>query len=120
MADHDLSEIDPTAAPSGDGCVECLEHPEGWWVHLRRCTACGHVGCCDSSPAQHATAHFRATGHPVIASYEPGESWCWDYRTETIIKRGPELAAPTSRPDAQGSPAPADRVPENWLDLIHR
>ena len=55
--------------------------------------ACGHVGCCDSSPAQHATAHFRGTGHPVVQSFEPGEDWFWDYRAETAVS-GPELAEP--------------------------
>lgn len=120
MADqHPPADLDPTVAPSGEGCAECAQHPDGWWVHLRRCAACGHIGCCDSSPAQHATAHFRATGHPIMTSFEPGEGWFWDFRTEKIIK-GPELAPPTSRPESQGSPAPADRVPENWLDLIHR
>ncbi len=120
MADENISaELDPSVAPSGDGCVECLDEPAGWWVHLRRCAACGHVGCCDSSPAQHATAHFRATGHPIMASYEPGEHWFWDYRTDAVVS-GPELAPPTSRPRSQGSPAPADRVPENWMDQIHR
>lgn len=120
MSGSELAEIDPSVAPSGSGCVECLERPDGWWVHLRRCAACGHVGCCDSSPAQHATAHFRTTGHPIMVSFEPGEGWAWDYRTESVIKNGPELAEPTSHPDAQGTPAPAERVPENWMDLIHR
>lgn len=119
MTDEGVQDIDPTLPPSGDGCAECLEQSRGWWVHLRRRTACGHVGCCDSSPAQHATAHFRSTGHPIIASFEPGERWAWDYRTETVIKEGPELAPPISRPRGQGSPAPADRVPENWRQLIH-
>ena len=56
-------EIDPGVPPSGTGCAECLEGG-GWWMHLRRCAACGHVGCCDTSPAQHATAHFQ--GEPAI------------------------------------------------------
>lgn len=65
-------------APSGPGCVECLaEHSE--WVHLRRCVSCGHIGCCDSSPNQHATKHAMKTGHPIIQSYEPGEDWLWCY-----------------------------------------
>jgi hypothetical protein len=50
------------AAPKTDGCEECLQLGERW-VHLRLCLTCGHVGCCDSSPNQHASAHFRATGH---------------------------------------------------------
>ena len=45
------------------------------WVHLRLCLTCGHVGCCDSSPRRHATAHYEETGHPVIKSFQPGENW---------------------------------------------
>ena len=64
--------------PSGTGCVECLA-TGGHWVHLRRCTECGHVGCCDNSPGKHATAHFHLTTHPIIQSFEPGEDWLWCY-----------------------------------------
>jgi enoyl-CoA hydratase/carnithine racemase len=101
--------IDPSVAPSGDGCVECLAG-DGWWFHLRRCALCGHIGCCDNSPSQHATRHFAATGHPYIQSYEPGEDWFWDYSTETISE-GPALAAPQSHPRSQPVPGPAGRVP---------
>ena len=103
--------------PSGAGCVEC-DAVDGWWVHLRRCAACGHIGCCDSSPAQHASAHFRASGHPIVQSYEPGEDWFWDYASEDYYA-GPELAAPTSHPDDQPAPGPRGRVPQNWRELIH-
>lgn len=48
-------------------------------VALRQCRECGHVGCCDSSAGQHASAHFHETGHPVMQSAEPGESWRWCY-----------------------------------------
>jgi len=65
-------------APSTQGCADCLASG-GRWVHLRLCLECGRVGCCDSSPGQHASAHFRATGHPVMRSLEPGESWGWCY-----------------------------------------
>lgn len=59
-------------------CERCLV--EGTqWVALRRCLACGRVGCCDSSPGRHATEHFRETGHPVMQSAEPGEEWRWCY-----------------------------------------
>jgi hypothetical protein len=113
-----VPDIDPTVPPSGTGCAECAAD-EGWWVHLRRCTSCGHIGCCDTSPAQHASAHHRATGHPIIRSFEPGEAWFYDYRKGDFVE-GQELAPPTSRPRDQGSPAPRDRVPDNWRDLIHR
>lgn len=59
-----------------DGCEECLQDG-GTWVHLRLCLTCGHVGCCDSSPERHAGAHFAETSHPVMRSFEPGESWRW-------------------------------------------
>lgn len=110
--------IDPSVPPSGAGCAEC-EAGGGWWVHLRRCAQCGHVGCCDSSPAQHATAHWRESGHPVMTSFEPGEDWFWDYGSDQGFL-GPQLADPQSRPDDQTVPGPADRVPADWRDRIHR
>ena len=109
--------IDPSVAPTGTGCVEC-EAQGGWWVHLRRCAQCGHIGCCDTSPGQHATAHFRATGHPVMTSFEPGEDWFWDFTTESAFV-GPALAPATARPEDQTVPGPADRVPADWQDRIH-
>ncbi|WP_151525649.1 UBP-type zinc finger domain-containing protein [Serinicoccus kebangsaanensis] len=103
--------------PSGTGCAECTE-AQGWWVHLRRCAECGHVGCCDSSPGQHASAHFRDSGHPVVQSFEPGEDWFWSYAKEKGVL-GPALAAPTSRPEDQPVPGPAGRVPADWRMRIH-
>lgn len=114
----DITDIDPSAPPSGDGCMEC-EADGGWWFHLRRCAECGHIGCCDSSPAQHATAHFRATGHRYMQSFEPGEDWYWDYETGNS-GTGPVLAAPTSHPESQPTPGPAGRVPAEWQNLLHR
>lgn len=73
-----LAGINDTLAPSGDGCEDCLAIG-GRWVHLRMCSSCGHVGCCDSSPNRHATAHHRASEHPVIRSFEPGEEWYYCY-----------------------------------------
>ena len=109
--------LDLTVPPSGPGCAEC-ESSDGWWVHLRRCARCGHVGCCDTSPSQHATAHFQETGHRLMRSYEPGEDWYWDYVSEQSFE-GPDLAPPISRPEDQSTPGPAQRVPANWRELIH-
>ena len=109
--------IDPTAPPSGPGCVECLENGT-WWFHLRRCAACGHVGCCDSSPNQHARKHARHSGHPIAQSYEPGEDWFWDYFRERPVD-GPPLAPPRHHPFDQPTPGPAGRVPPNWMDLLN-
>jgi hypothetical protein len=75
---------DPAPSPTTpEGCAECLAGGTDW-VHLRLCEECGHVGCCDSSPMRHATAHFQATHHPVITSFEPGESWRWCYVDEAM------------------------------------
>jgi uncharacterized UBP type Zn finger protein len=70
--------------PSGNGCVECLAMG-GRWVHLRMCMTCGHIGCCDSSPNKHASAHFRTVDHPLVQSYEPGEDWWWCYADEVAF-----------------------------------
>ncbi len=69
---------------SSDGCEDCLRM-RGSWVHLRLCMTCGHVGCCDSSPNKHATAHFRSTGHPIVRTFEPGENWGWCYTDEVEL-----------------------------------
>jgi uncharacterized UBP type Zn finger protein len=78
--DNGCSHLDRVVdvAPGSNGCEDCLQIG-GRWVHLRMCMSCGHVGCCDSSPKRHATAHFRSTGHPIVQSYEPGEEWWYCY-----------------------------------------
>jgi len=110
--------IDTAAVPSGTGCAEC-EAAGGWWVHLRRCAQCGHIGCCDTSPSQHATGHFKLTGHPVIRSFEPGEAWFWSFPTEDYYETGPVLADPQSHPDEQPTPGPEGRVPADWRKHIN-
>jgi uncharacterized UBP type Zn finger protein len=67
------------------GCEECLAEGTEIWVHLRLCLACGHVGCCDSSPYRHASNHYADTGHPVMRSYEPGETWRWCYVDQRLV-----------------------------------
>ncbi|WP_412161689.1 UBP-type zinc finger domain-containing protein [Curtobacterium flaccumfaciens] len=113
----DTAGINPTVPPSGAGCVEC-DATDGWWLHLRRCAECGHIGCCDSSPSQHASKHADETGHPIVQSYEPGEDWFWNYQTEEYAY-GPHLTEPTSHPLDQTVPGPADRVPDNWRALLN-
>jgi Zn ribbon nucleic-acid-binding protein len=66
-----------------NGCAECLKMNDTW-VHLRECLECGHVGCCDSSKNKHATKHFHATKHPIVQSFEPGETWKWCFVDEVI------------------------------------
>ena len=98
--------IDLEVPPSGTGCAECDAHqPPGWWVHLRRCAQCGHVGCCDSSPSQHATAHARQTGHRYVQSFEPGEDWFYDYQAEDLLS-GPSSRRRPRTPTTSPPPAP--------------
>jgi hypothetical protein len=108
--------IDPTIPPSGTGCVECLASGS-WWVHLRRCAQCGHIGCCDSSLGKHASRHAAETGHQIAQSFEPGENWFWDYASQQEAV-GVELLPPTHRPLDQPVPGPAGAVPANWPDLL--
>jgi hypothetical protein len=96
-----LRGINPASKPSGNGCVECLASPNGWWFHLRRCAECGHIGCCDSSPSQHASRHAAATGHPIIASFE-----------------GVKVLPPHAHPVSQPVPGPSGRVPADWESLL--
>jgi len=78
--------------PSSLGCKECLESGDRW-VHLRLCLTCGHVGCCDDSRNRHATRHFHASKHPVMKSFEPGESWAWCYLDEEMAEAVPAYPA---------------------------
>jgi hypothetical protein len=113
----EIAGIKPSVAPSGDGCVEC-DATDGWWFHLRRCAECGHIGCCDTSPSQHATAHAKESGHPFIVSFEPGESWFWNFVDEEFYD-GPKLAPPEHHSLKQSVPGPAKRVPTDWRKHLH-
>jgi uncharacterized UBP type Zn finger protein len=68
-----------------EGCEECLK-TGGRWVHLRMCTSCGKIGCCDSSPNRHARGHAGEAGHPIIRSAEPGEDWLWCFVDEVALR----------------------------------
>jgi len=113
-----IAGVDPTVPPSGTGCEEC-EAAGGWWLHLRRCTQCGHIGCCENSPSQHATGHFKTTGHPVIRSFEPGENWFWSYPAEDFYETGPALTDPQHHPLDQPVPGPKGRVPHDWRTKLN-
>ena len=84
MPDPHLAQI-RDVTPSAEGCEDCLKIGARW-LHLRMCTACGHIGCCDSSPNRHATAHAQRTGHLIIRSAEPGEDWFWCYEDEVAFE----------------------------------
>ena len=82
--------------PSAQGCEECLK-TGSWWVHLRICRTCGHVGCCDQSPNKHATAHFQATRHPIIEGYDPPEGWGYCYEDEVFLDLGEDTTPQIGR-----------------------
>lgn len=84
VCDH-ITSLEAVVHPKRHECDECVEMG-GRWVHLRTCQACGGTRCCDSSPNQHASKHARATGHPVIASAEPGERWLYCYPDEAFAE----------------------------------
>ena len=84
-----LDQIEVTELPETiEGCEECLKIGSGW-VHLRMCMTCGKIGCCDSSPNRHATAHAGESGDPIIRSAEPGEDWSWCYLDEVAFATAP-------------------------------
>lgn len=85
MGCPDLDAITDPVQPGADGCQDCLAVGRHDWVHLRLCMDCGHVGCCDSSPGRHATAHAHGTDHPVVQSFEPGEWWGFCYPHEAVV-----------------------------------
>lgn len=94
-----LDTVRPVEPTTPEGCEECLA-AGGTWVHLRLCLNCGHVGCCDDSENKHAAAHFDADQHPVMASFEPGESWRWCYVDKILID--PDGSAGTADEPVEG------------------
>jgi uncharacterized UBP type Zn finger protein len=73
-----IEQIETVRKPENPRCEECVK-TGARWVHLRTCQTCGATHCCDDSPNHHASTHARASGHPVIASAEPGERWLYCY-----------------------------------------
>jgi len=79
------------------GAIEVIKHAKrrvceeriktgATWVHLRTCQRCGATLCCDESPNRHATRHPHSSGHPVIASAEPGERWLYCYPDDAFAE----------------------------------
>jgi uncharacterized UBP type Zn finger protein len=80
-----IEQITEAEPQTPTGCTDCLALGDSW-IHLRLCLACGYVGCCDSSPNQHVSAHFAETLHPLIQSFERGEDWIWCFVDEVVIE----------------------------------
>jgi hypothetical protein len=79
-----LDAIETVKPPKAHECEECVKIGSPW-VHLRTCQTCGVTLCCDSSPNRHASKHAHASGHPVIASAEPGERWLYCYPHDAFM-----------------------------------
>jgi CPA1 family monovalent cation:H+ antiporter len=73
-----LGQLTGDLPASEAACIDCLREGSRW-LHLRQCLTCGQVRCCDDSPRRHATAHWNSSSHPLIRSFEPGETWAWCY-----------------------------------------
>jgi uncharacterized UBP type Zn finger protein len=92
-----LDQITVTELPeSVEGCEDCLAAGDPW-LHLRICLGCGKVGCCDSSPNKHASAHARESGHALIRSLQPGEEWSWCF-VDDFAMVIPEITGETQIP----------------------
>jgi len=81
----DIAGITAIKSAKRHECAECVKIGAEW-VHLRTCQTCGITLCCDSSPNQHASKHARVSGHPVIASAEPGERWLYCYQDDDFVQ----------------------------------
>jgi len=80
-----LAAVTSITGPRRRECDECVK-TGARWVHLRTCQTCGATLCCDSSPNRHASQHAAASGHPVVASAEPGERWLYCYPDEAYAE----------------------------------
>jgi hypothetical protein len=81
----DIAGISAVKTPRARVCEACVPIGSSW-VHLRTCQTCGVTLCCDSSPNRHATRHAGSSGHPVVASAEPGERWLYCYPDEVFAE----------------------------------
>jgi uncharacterized UBP type Zn finger protein len=48
-------------------CEECLTYGAERFL-LRVCLSCGHIGCAEGTPCDHAAAHYAETDHPIAAA----------------------------------------------------
>jgi uncharacterized UBP type Zn finger protein len=81
-----VASLPEQVTPDADGgCADCIANGKRDWLHLRMCLSCGHMGCCDSSPGKHASAHYASSKHPVMQSAEQGEDWRWCFEDSEMV-----------------------------------
>jgi uncharacterized UBP type Zn finger protein len=64
-------------------CEECLLY-DAQNVLLRVCLSCGHIGCAEGSPGDHAAAHYAETDHPIAAAIGATAPH-WSYPDERTV-----------------------------------
>ena len=102
--------VDPSAPPSGTGCVEVMPPAVGGCTcaGVRRMRA--HRLLCDDSPMRLRRRPLSGSGHPIIRSFEPGEDWFWDYRSNRYYKaRNSPAGKPTAGRDRSRPTRPGTR-----------
>ena len=99
-----MSDLIANAPPSGTGCVECLE-AGGWWLHLRRCAACGHIGCCDTLPQSARPRRMQRARTTASSVASSRERTGWTTRGAT---KGRHLPHPSITPRASPFPGLLD------------
>ena len=66
-------------------CEECVKMG-AQWVHLRTCQELRDDALLRQLAQSPCHAHARASGHPVIASAEPGERWLYCYPDDAFAE----------------------------------
>src|SRR5690606_2354658 len=116
------SEVRRVEPRAGAGCEECLESGHEW-IGLRLCLTCGHVGCCDASPHQHASKHFHATLHPIVEPFRSDEHWRWCYVDQVMLETPGEpwvTGVPGGNERAADSADPEPRAERRSGGLLSR
>ena len=65
-------------------CEECLTYGAEDLL-LRICLSCGHVGCADGSPSDHAAEHYAETDHPIAAAIGSEVASRWSYPEQRLV-----------------------------------
>jgi uncharacterized UBP type Zn finger protein len=70
--------------PTSGFCQDCGASDDRR-ASLLVCLTCGWVACSDTSPHQHAKAHYQESDHPIAAAMDQGPRWRWCYVHERLV-----------------------------------